>query len=109
MGCPSGGIENGESPEACCIREVKEETGYDVRIIQKLFLKETEIQGIKVTTHYFNVEKTGESAGIADPDQTIAEAAWKSLAVLDHLEHMYPEDLKTIQQAYERPGLKTRT
>ena len=33
---PSGGIEEGESPEECCIREVKEETGYDVKVIEHL-------------------------------------------------------------------------
>jgi 8-oxo-dGTP pyrophosphatase MutT (NUDIX family) len=93
---PSGGIEKGETPEECCIREVKEETGYDVRIIEKLTVKETVIKGIEVKTHYFKVEKLGESTGINDPDETIVEAAWIALSDLKDLAHMYPEDVRTI-------------
>lgn len=29
---PGGGLETGESPAECCIREVAEETGYQVRL-----------------------------------------------------------------------------
>ncbi|NMH74560.1 GNAT family N-acetyltransferase [Bacillus sp. RO2] len=95
---PSGGIEIGETPEECCIREVKEETGYEVRIIESLFVKESVIKGINVNTHYFKVEKIGESVGINDPDKTIIEAAWKTLLELVNLIHMYPEDLEIIQR-----------
>jgi 8-oxo-dGTP pyrophosphatase MutT (NUDIX family) len=34
---PGGGIEAGETPEGTAIREAKEETGYDVRLIELLF------------------------------------------------------------------------
>lgn len=77
---PSGAIEEGESPEECCIREVKEETGYAVKVIEQLKIKETTIKGIDVRTYYFKVEKIGESNGINDPDKIIVEADWKSLS-----------------------------
>lgn len=93
---PSGGIEVGESPEDCCVREVKEETGYDVKVIEQLRVKETIIKGIQVKTYYFKVEKIGESSGINDPDEIIAEADWKSLSEMKTITHAYPEDLELI-------------
>jgi 8-oxo-dGTP diphosphatase len=34
---PGGGIEEGETPEKAAIREAKEETGYDVKLIKLIF------------------------------------------------------------------------
>ncbi|KOO51395.1 NUDIX hydrolase [Viridibacillus arvi] len=95
---PSGGIEQGETPEECCIREVKEETGYDIVIEDSLFIKETEIKGYKVKTYYFKVKKTGESAGINDPDNIIVDAGWKSLRDIQNIQHAYLEDLEILEK-----------
>ncbi|MFD1738696.1 NUDIX hydrolase [Bacillus salitolerans] len=93
---PSGGMEKGETPEQCCLREMKEETGYDVRIVEKLFVKETVIKGIDVKTYYFIVEKNGESEGINDPDNTIVETRWLSAPELKNMPQAYPEDLERL-------------
>ena len=99
---PSGGIEEGESPEECCIREVKEETGYDVKVIEPLRVKETTIKGIKVKTYYFRVEKFGKSSGINDPDKEIAEVDWKSLSEIITIHHTYPEDLRLLLEQLDK-------
>ncbi|WP_421384861.1 NUDIX hydrolase [Bacillus salacetis] len=100
---PSGGIELGESPEECCVREVKEETGCEVRIKEKLQIKQTMIKGIEVTTHYFAVERTGGELAVNDPDQNIAEACWKSIQEYEGLTQMYPEDLPLIKKIITTP------
>lgn len=99
---PSGGIEEGESPEECCVREVKEETGYDVKVIKQLRVKKTTIKAIQVKTYYFRVEKIGESTGINDPDEIIAEADWKSLYEIKTISHAYPEDLEFLLEQLKK-------
>ncbi|WP_026905709.1 NUDIX hydrolase [Paucisalibacillus globulus] len=95
---PSGGIEKGESPEECCMRELKEETGYTVRIMKQLFVKDTMVKGYHVNTYYFLVEKYGESSGIGDPDGLIEEYRWLSLGEIGKVEHAYLEDKEVLKK-----------
>lgn len=51
---PSGGREENEGLEACCIREVWEETGFVVKVKQKLHSKEGVSDGITYKVQYYS-------------------------------------------------------
>ncbi|MEH7403843.1 MULTISPECIES: NUDIX hydrolase [Bacillaceae] len=89
---PSGGLEQNESIEECCKREVLEETGYEVEVIKQLFIKEGISYGFKVEVHYFEVRIIGGYAKIQDPDQLIYDIAWKSADEILDIELSFPED-----------------
>lgn len=89
---PSGGKELNESYEECCIREIKEETGYEVKIVKPLFVKEGTSYGFAVTVHYFEVEVVGGECQIQDPDELIHDVSWKSVDELKELDLSFPED-----------------
>jgi 8-oxo-dGTP diphosphatase len=89
---PSGGREGEESLEACCIREVWEETGYVVRVLKKLHIKEGHSLGIDFKVHYFTAELIGGSPVIQDPDGLIYDIRWVSLVELDTFALSFPED-----------------
>lgn len=58
---PGGGLEEGETLEDCCIRELKEETGYEVRPIKHfVVINEYCFETLHVS-NYFICEKLGES------------------------------------------------
>ena len=57
---PGGGIEDGETPEECCIRELKEECGYIVKPIEKFItVNEYSFETLYIS-HYFICEIVGE-------------------------------------------------
>ncbi len=79
---PAGHVDNGEQLEVAAIREAKEETGYDVRLIEQFALyHETASQSVK---HIYLAEIIG---GEEHPqDGEILEVVWFTFEELMQLE-----------------------
>ena len=57
---PGGGMEAGETPEECVIREVEEETGVIVRPTAQFLTLHEYYEEYRYTSHYFVCEVSGE-------------------------------------------------
>ena len=97
---PSGGRENNETFEECCIREIEEETGYKVKIVKELQVKKGSYEeaNISIEVHYFLVELVGGTKTFQDPDNLIYEIDWKSLDEIHELELTFPEDRNVLRE-----------
>ncbi|MCJ7841474.1 NUDIX hydrolase [Lederbergia sp. NSJ-179] len=91
---PSGGLEKNETLEECCIREVEEETGYRVEIVDEIKLKKGSYEEIQISfeVHYFLVKIVGGERKIQDPDHLIYDIAWKDIDELRTIDFSFPED-----------------
>jgi len=89
---PSGGRENDESLENCCMREVFEETGYEINVVEKLTEKQGKHGSMEYVVTYFEVEITDGTPKIQDPDGLIYDIAWKSIEQINELKLSFPED-----------------
>jgi mutator protein MutT len=71
---PGGGIEEGETPEEACLREVEEETGFKVRVI-KLLKYENDKYTFKaeIVGGQMELDKTNKD------NEDIIEIAWITL------------------------------
>ncbi len=56
---PGGGMEEGETPETCCIRETEEETGLIVRPLRQFLTLYEYYEEYRYISHYFICEVTG--------------------------------------------------
>jgi 8-oxo-dGTP pyrophosphatase MutT (NUDIX family) len=105
---PKGRPNNGETEEAAALREVREETGYDARIICAL---SEGYDGDVTTTYYFVMESTGEPGPF---DSETEEVRWVShsgaVALIDQsVNRKRKRDLAVLKAAFEvRPGVLSK-
>ena len=57
---PGGGLEDGETPEECVVREAEEETGLIVRPIEQFLTIHEYYEEYRYTSHYYLCEAAGE-------------------------------------------------
>ena len=56
---PGGGMEAGETPEECCVRETEEETGLIVRPVRQFLTLYEYYEEYRYISHYFICEASG--------------------------------------------------
>ncbi len=72
---PGGGLHFGETPEECAIREVKEETGIDIKSIKVITFQNDKVEDAQfITIGLFSDDFEGEPK-VMEPDE-IVEWQW---------------------------------
>lgn len=94
---PAGRVEVGHTIEETAIKESKEETGFDVRLIKKIdiFQHDTSVP----PAHAFLAEITG--GAIAFPEDEIMDVQWFSFAEICDLEKDGKTRGEWVRQAVE--------
>ncbi|MEH7472607.1 DNA mismatch repair protein MutT [Priestia megaterium] len=93
---PSGGIESYETYEECCIREVWEETGYTVSVMDKVCERDTVTYDVNVHIKYFEVKLLGGERKIQDPDELILDICWQPLSELVNLKMLFEDERQIL-------------
>jgi 8-oxo-dGTP diphosphatase len=100
LGLPKGGANAGESPEETAAREVREETGINVRVRERLGQVDYRYRRggrpIDKTVHFFLCEF--EDGDTADHDHEVDDARWMPLADARH-RLTYPGEREMIERA----------
>ncbi len=71
---PGGHVEEGESPEAAAVRELREETAIDGRVVAPLGVVEIAREGVRYSIHEFLVTPTSDGPARASDDA--ADVRW---------------------------------
>ncbi|HKP52792.1 MAG TPA: NUDIX hydrolase [Chloroflexia bacterium] len=109
---PKGHVEPGETKEEAAVREVKEETGLDARIIAPIAEvvyyyrrgKGSDSVLVHKTVYYYLMEAT--SFDFAGPNWEVSEARWVSLAEVQNV-LSYENDREVVRKAQELLAAKS--
>ncbi|MCA1062703.1 NUDIX hydrolase [Rossellomorea sp. AcN35-11] len=102
---PSGGLEEDESFQECCKREVWEETGYLINVGKHVYTKWGNEGEISTIVHYYEADLIGGEATLQDPDQLIHKIDWISLHDIQNLHLAFPEDHSILKSYMKRKSI----
>lgn len=91
---PCGTVEDGETPEEACIREVKEETGFqNVKIVTKLFCGNPNNAFMNNSMTAFYVEVSGKEGS-----QKLDDSEFITTVIVDNPEEVFTDESPIISQ-----------
>ncbi|MFJ7737679.1 NUDIX hydrolase [Lysinibacillus sp. NPDC097287] len=92
---PGGSVEVGETLREATVREVKEETGYDIKVGNIVALNEAFIDKNHVyfITYHGHITKRPEEI---PPEENIIKVEWVSLEEADRLMPYHPEGISKL-------------
>ncbi len=101
---PGGGLEEGETLEECCVRELREETGSEVRVIRKLLVINEYCFDTLYISNYFLCEKTGDaqSALTEIEKEHGITPEWVELTKAEEIFGAYDQKREDIKSLYLR-------
>jgi len=98
-GVPKGHLNEGESLEECALREVREETGLQVRLGPQLPDVTVNAAGERKTVKTWFAQAVGsDEPNVSDPDSEVAAAAWFDI---DHLPELVTYQRPLVQRAVD--------
>lgn len=108
-GIPKGHMDEGETFEQCAAREVREETGIDVVLGERLMDVTTSWKHEHKRVISFLATQNGTNApDISDPDCEVADVKWHDVNYLPKI-HIYQRQLiESVILKFENEGLITK-
>lgn len=105
---PGGRIEENESPEACVVRELLEETGYHIKVVKESVMIQEHYSSSNWNTHFFLCQlSNGQKEAVAWTSEEEAldiKELWldpyDAITLLDQHDTAYPHGYNIMQREF---------